>query len=296
VGAPKSRTVSFALPALVACVLVLGLATSAEAPTNVVPNPGFELFPNDPGCFGATVCRWGGLNADISRDTTTNPRSGTASMQITGPAPFVIEATSGGPCIQIAAGTHFASFWYRTSDAVATQVLFGASFYPNSTCSVATFGFDQFNLPPITDGQWHQLAGVLTAPPGTGSLFFAIGIGCSNCGETLTANFDDVDFEAEVVAVTVASFRAARSPDGIVIRWRTGTEADELGFNVYRQQHGRRVRVNKRLLPAHGGVQGAMYSFVDRSAPRNAAVRYWLQDVDRNGARTWHGPIRVAAA
>ena len=291
-GSLKSRAISFAVPALVACALLLGFATSAQAETNVVPNPGFELFPNDPGCVGATVCAWNGLNATISRDTT-NPHSGTASMQITGPAPFVIEATS--RCVAIPPNTHVASFWYRTSDAVATQVLFGALFWPTSTCTMSSIGFDQFNLPPITDGGWHQLAGALTAPAGTAGVTFALGIGCSNCGATLTANFDDVDFEAEAVAVTVASFRAVRSPNGVVIRWRTGTEADELGFNVYRQQHGRRVRVNKRLLPARGGAQGGTYSFVDRNAPRNAAVRYWLQDVDRSGARTWHGPIRVAA-
>jgi hypothetical protein len=215
-------------------------------------------------------------------------------MQLTGPAPFVIEATSGGACIQISPGIHVASFWYRSSNTVATQVIFGADFYPNSTCTVATFGFAQFNLPPVTDGAWHEVAGTLTAPPGTGSAFFALGFGCDNCGATLTVNFDDVDFEAEVAAVSVASFRAVRAPAGVVIRWRTGTEADELGFNVFREQHGRRVRVNKHLLPAHGGARGSTYSFVDHQAPRTAAIRYWLQDVDVRGSRTWHGPIRVA--
>ena len=80
------------------------------------------------------------------------------------------------------------------------------------------------------------------------------------------------------------------------MRWRTGTEADELGFNVYRQQGGRRVRVNRRLLPALGGVSGRSYSFLDRQAPRHTAVRYWLQDVSQSGARAWHGPVRVAAS
>jgi hypothetical protein len=62
----------------------------------------------------------------------------------------------------------------------------------------------------------------------------------------------------------------------------------------------RRVRVNKRLLPAlslrRGGVSGGAYSFVDRRAPRHRALRYWVQDVDIRGHRTWHGPVRIGAS
>jgi hypothetical protein len=98
------------------------------------------------------------------------------------------------------------------------------------------------------------------------------------------------------LAVSLYSLTAKRSHKGVVVRWRTGTEADTLGFNVYRQQGNRRVRVNRRLLPALGGVSGRSYSFVDRRAPKHRAVRYWLQDVSVSGARAWHGPVRVAAA
>jgi hypothetical protein len=98
------------------------------------------------------------------------------------------------------------------------------------------------------------------------------------------------------LAVRVSAFATARSKRGVVVRWRTGTEVDTLGFNVYRQQHGRRVRVNRRLLPALGGTSGHAYSFVDRHAPRHRALRYWLEDVSTGGARTWQGPVRVAAS
>jgi hypothetical protein len=81
-----------------------------------------------------------------------------------------------------------------------------------------------------------------------------------------------------------------------MIRWRIGTEANELGFNVYRQQGLRRVRVNRRLLSALGAVAGRAYSVPDRGAPRHRALSYWLQDVDLTGARTWYGPVRVAAS
>jgi subtilisin-like proprotein convertase family protein len=105
-----------------------------------------------------------------------------------------------------------------------------------------------------------------------------------------------LDISAPPLAVTLSSFTASRSHGRVVLRWRTGTEANELGFNVYRQQGARRVRLNRRVLPALGSIAGASYSFVDRHAPRHRVVRYWLQDVSTTGARTLHGPVRVPAA
>jgi hypothetical protein len=81
-----------------------------------------------------------------------------------------------------------------------------------------------------------------------------------------------------------------------VLRWRTGTEADTLGFNVYRQTGARRVLVNRRLIPAQGGVAGSAYSYRDRSAPQHRVLRYWLQDVAIDGTRTWHASVRVSGA
>ena len=74
------------------------------------------------------------------------------------------------------------------------------------------------------------------------------------------------------------------------VRWRTASEAHLLGFNVYRQVNGRRVRVNTRTIAAHG--PGA-YVFRDRSAPRARPLRYWIEAVDLDGSRRWLGPARV---
>jgi Domain of unknown function (DUF4394) len=97
----------------------------------------------------------------------------------------------------------------------------------------------------------------------------------------------------------VYSFTAKRQHRGVMLRWRTGSEMDALGFNVYRQARATRIKLNRRLLPAKavtgGSISGGMYGFVDRRAPRRA-VRYWLQAVDANGSRTWHGPVRARAA
>jgi hypothetical protein len=280
-----------------AVALVLGVAPSAQATTNKVPNGDFETPPC--GFNGPVVCDWNDLVGTISWDAS-NPHGGSHSMQLTGPVTGggSNEAeTIGNLCITIGPGVHPASFWYRTTDTDANQVALSANYFLNSTCSVFSTGVCCVSdLSPNTTGAWTKVTGTLTFPPGTGSAFFAVFEGCNSCTGTLTVNFDDIDVEAEVLAVTVSSFTAVRARKGVVVRWRTSTEVDELGFNVFRQRGGKRVRLNRRLLPALGAVAGSSYTFTDRHAPRRAAVRYWLQDVSTRGVRTWHGPVRVPAA
>jgi hypothetical protein len=158
-----------------------------------------------------------------------------------------------------------------------------------------------FTNSPNTDGSWHELTGTATATTGfftaqSANLEISLLCAPSVCPVGQAVWFDDAQMDTSPLAVTLYGFRAARSHRGVTLRWRTGTEAGTLAFNVYRQQGARRVRVNRRLLPALGGLGGSSYSFVDRGAPRHRAVRYWLQDVDTHGVRTWHGPVRVRAA
>jgi uncharacterized repeat protein (TIGR01451 family) len=104
--------------------------------------------------------------------------------------------------------------------------------------------------------------------------------------------------------VELQSFTAQQGIDNsgasrIVLSWKTGGEARNLGFNVYREQNGgERVRLNPSLiagsalrmreaLPQHSGKT---YSWIDRSA---SGGEYWLEDLDINGMRTMHGPIAV---
>jgi uncharacterized repeat protein (TIGR01451 family) len=91
--------------------------------------------------------------------------------------------------------------------------------------------------------------------------------------------------------------------DRVLLTWKTGGEANNLGFNVYRELNGNRVRLNASLvagsalwmsgaLPKHSGRS---YNWIDPYAS-SAGAEYWLEDLDVNGTRTMHGPVSVENA
>src|SRR5262249_3096552 len=94
-------------------------------------------------------------------------------------------------------------------------------------------------------------------------------------------------------AVTLASAGANRTSKGVVVRWRTGTEADLLGFQVYRSRGHSWQRITRSLIASKGSVSGASYRFLDGTAKRAWAYRYRIKALNRDGTANWFGPVRV---
>ncbi|MEW6208940.1 MAG: C25 family cysteine peptidase, partial [Acidobacteriota bacterium] len=106
----------------------------------------------------------------------------------------------------------------------------------------------------------------------------------------------------DVLGPTLArlnDFTATRLANGqVALRWNTGYEVDNLGFNIYREQNGIRSLANKQIIAgsafsAGQGVPltaGKPYYWIDQSASEDEAV-YWLEDIDLAGASTWNGPF-----
>jgi hypothetical protein len=88
-------------------------------------------------------------------------------------------------------------------------------------------------------------------------------------------------------AVGVQAFAARRIGGTVVLRWRTASEAQTLGFDVYRG----RVKLNAKLIASRGGTRGHVYVWRDRSP--GSAARYTLVEVRRDGTRVRHGPVVV---
>jgi Peptidase family C25 len=105
-----------------------------------------------------------------------------------------------------------------------------------------------------------------------------------------------------ITAVTVESFTATSDDNARVhLHWRTGSEVDNLGFNIYREHAGERTRVNQHMIAGSALMVGAgtslrsgrSYTWWDDSTRAAADTRYWLEAIDLGGQRTWHGPATI---
>ena len=109
---------------------------------------------------------------------------------------------------------------------------------------------------------------------------------------------------ANPTAVKLVSFTAAKHDAAFLLKWKTGFEVNNLGFHVYREENGELVRLTpdliagSALLAGSGTSLGAgrSYHWWDTSSlsPQSSGVgtvRYWLEDTDLSGKRTWHGPV-----
>jgi len=97
-------------------------------------------------------------------------------------------------------------------------------------------------------------------------------------------------------AVELMSFNALSRNGNVNVKWATGTELNNAGFNLYRasSELGARTKLNNGLVAAHGdAVSGGSYSFSD--APGYGTFYYWLEDVELGGTTTLHGPVVVTA-
>jgi hypothetical protein len=96
-------------------------------------------------------------------------------------------------------------------------------------------------------------------------------------------------------AVSLVSFKARVNGDSsVTLTWKTASEVDNAGFNIYRSKRsdGTYKRVNGKPLPAQGNsAVGASYSFED--TPGRGTFYYKLEDVDYSGTSAMHGPVKV---
>lgn len=114
---------------------------------------------------------------------------------------------------------------------------------------------------------------------------------------TNNASTDPIGVSAPTLA-RIRSFRATRSGRGVELTWRSGFEADNLGFVVYRESGGVRREVTPSVVagsalmvgPKRPLPSGRSYAWVDSDGAAQGDVRYWLEDVDLDGTRRLTGP------
>lgn len=96
-------------------------------------------------------------------------------------------------------------------------------------------------------------------------------------------------------AIQLLSLRAIRAGAAVNVTWQTASEANTLGYRIYRSTSGTRadaMLVSGGVIAATGAGTGASYAWVDADAPAGASF-YWLEEVETSGAVTEYGPASV---
>jgi hypothetical protein len=91
-----------------------------------------------------------------------------------------------------------------------------------------------------------------------------------------------------LAAVTISSFQAQGEPGDVLVTWKSGSEVDNVGFNVSRSdsENGTYGKVNPNLIPGCLCMGGAKYQYKDTSAVAGQTYFYHLQSVDKTGGKT----------
>jgi hypothetical protein len=104
-------------------------------------------------------------------------------------------------------------------------------------------------------------------------------------------------------AVTFSSFTATEYSGGVLLKWQTGYEVNNLGFHIYREANGELFRVTPELIAGSAFLTGTgtpltagrSYVWFDSPlSPQHSAlstIKYYLEDWDLSGKKTMHGPV-----
>jgi hypothetical protein len=89
-------------------------------------------------------------------------------------------------------------------------------------------------------------------------------------------------------AVTLSTLEATTHSEGIILRWSTSFEDDNLGFHVLRSPHPGKdyLRITSSLIGSPGP-----YEFLDSLAVAGTTYFYRLEAVDRSGRSQFFGPV-----
>ncbi len=148
----------------------------------------------------------------------------------------------------------------------------------------------------------------MSVDPADDCTFWYAGMYFTNVGADATRNWNTrigsfkfpsctAPTEAKVKTFTAEGFDDGR----VLLRWSSGYEVDNLGYNVYREANGQRTKINPQTIagsalvtgPKVALTAGKSYAWGDQLT--QAGTRYWLEDVDLSGKSTWTGPISLDA-
>ncbi|MBZ5689567.1 MAG: DUF11 domain-containing protein [Acidobacteriia bacterium] len=259
--------------------------TATATATNIVPN----LTTNT---ASATVVVANANSADVVIVKTATPNPVTEGTPLT----YSLAVTNNGP----ASATNV-----TVTDTLPSSVTYLSSTSTLGTCSEAG-GIVTCLLGTMANAGTATIT-ILTVPGQPGVISNTATITADQT-DPILANNTSTQNETVVAPtrITLRSFSARYGTDKnganrVMLIWKTGGESHNLGFNVYRELNGNRVRMNPSIIAGSAlMMNGALsrhsaksYAWIDPSAP-GSGTSYWLEDIDVNGTRTMHGPVFAA--
>ncbi len=101
---------------------------------------------------------------------------------------------------------------------------------------------------------------------------------------------------AALAAVTISSFTAQGRPASIHLTWKTGSEVNNIGFNLLRStsDSGPFDQINPEIISSCFCVGGVTYTFDDADVSAGQTFYYKLQSVNTSGGTEEYGPVSAA--
>lgn len=287
----------FVTPSSAAVVIVSGSAFGLQATggVNVTAGPSVTLPGSGSGGVPITASALSGSVANVMRtgamSVSTNGTTGSsgfamssadvANVNLSIPGLVLTADAVHSNCTSNASGSTGST---TLTNAAVNSVALSVSPAPNTIVSVAGVATIVLNQQTVVGG------------PGSSSVTVnAIHVTIGGGVEDIVIAQSHCDVTSSPTAVVLQALAARRADTGVVLRWSTASELQTVGFNLYRQEGGRLVKLNAQLIAARGeSGLGAAYAYVDRKAPRSGPARYRLQAVQLNGARVWLGRTSLA--
>lgn len=101
-----------------------------------------------------------------------------------------------------------------------------------------------------------------------------------------------------LLLAAVVTITHLTEPPPITVEWRTETEINAAGFNVYRASSvdGPYSKLNDELIPGEGGpTSGASYVYVDDNVQPGTTYYYRLEDIELDNSAVQHPPLEFTA-
>ncbi len=137
----------------------------------------------------------------------------------------------------------------------------------------------------IFDGtNWTSIGGDGVGDATGGTIQSAV---FTTAGSYFTFGDDANNGQDNSLPVTLALFKAEASYNQVILTWKTESEVDNLGFNIYRRSETNRTwqKINSALIAGAGNSSMAHeYQFIDNNVVAGETYSYRLESVNVNGS------------